>query len=436
MREVSLGLVIVLSLLALGTMIFLTGGLPWEKKGYTLTAQFDYVGGLKEGDAVRVAGVKVGKVLSISLKGNKVNVVLLLSPEVKLRKGSVFTIGTSGIVGEKYVDIIPGREGEILAPGSKVEGVSPQRIEELIKEIRLSAKRFSRVMDDLEKLIGNREFRTSIKESAVRLKEVLLEARESLAKFKKIESELSQKASRLMDELRMTISENRKGIKSVVQNLRSVTLRLKEFAQRFATPQNAERIEETLASIKKAADEISSLAKGFSEGKLPGNLNKMMSDVKSTIEETKRIVSKVKSMKAQGGARFRYGESSSSRGEEEGFTDIWFRIGFPNERDSVYIGLDDMGGENGFSFLLEKKIKEGLLQRFGVIRGKPGYGIFRQASPRFSWEFDIRDVKNPELDLSLWYRIIYGGNRDVYLFGRLDYQGGELKPSFGIEYRF
>ncbi len=435
MREVSLGLVIVLSLLALGTMIFLTGGLPWEKKGYTLTAQFDYVGGLKAGDAVRVAGVKVGKVLSISLKGNKVNVVLLLSPEVKLRKGSIFTIGTSGIVGEKYVDIIPKPEGELLTPGSKVEGVSPQRIEELIKEIRSSAKRFGKVMDSLEKLIGDEKFRASIKESALRLREVLSEARESLERFKRIEDELGVRAAKLMDELRETVAENRRGIKSIVENLRSATRKLKEFAQKFATPENAEKLEETLVSIKKAADEVSSLAKGFSEGKLPGNLSKMMKDVKSTIEETRRIVSKVKSMRAQGGARFRYGKSSSSSGEE-GFTDIWFRIGLPNERDSVYIGLDDMGGENEFSFLLEKKVKNGFIQRFGVIRGKPGYGIFRQASPKFSWELDIRDIKEPELDLSLWYRMLYNKERDIYLFGRFDYQSGEFRPSFGIEYRF
>ncbi len=435
MREVSLGLVIVLSLLALGAMIFLTGELPWEKKGYTLTAQFDYVGGLKAGDAVRVAGVKVGKVLSISLKGNKVNVVLLLSPEVKLRKGSIFTIGTSGIVGEKYVEIIPKPEGELLTPGSRIEGVSPQRIEELIKEIRSSAKRFSRVMDNLEKLIGDEKFRTSIKESALRLREVLSEARESLERFKRMEDELGVKAAKLVDELRETVAENRKSIKSIVENLRSATRKLKEFAQKFATPENAEELEETLISIKKAADEVSSLAKRFSEGKLPGNLNKMMRDVKSTIEETRQIVSKVKSMKAQGGARFRYGESSSDSGEE-GFTDIWFRVGLPNERESIYIGLDDMGGENEFSFLLEKKVREGFIQRFGVIRGKPGYGIFRQASPRFSWELDIRDVKEPELDLSLWYKMLYDKNRDIFLFGRFDYQSGELRPSFGIEYRF
>ncbi|MCX8127404.1 MAG: MlaD family protein [Synergistetes bacterium] len=432
MREVSLGLVIVLSLLALGTMIFLTGELPWERKGHTLiTARFDYVGGLKEGDAVRVAGVKVGKVLSISIGDDGVYVVMMLSPEVRLRKGSLFTIGTAGIVGEKYVEIIPQFEGEPFKPGEKVEGISPYRFEELLGELRLSIQRFGRVMDEVEKLIGDEAFRRSIKEGTQRLNEVLEEAKESLEKFKVAASNIDEKASKLMDELRLTVSENRKDIKALVENLRLTSERLRDFASRFATPENVQMLEETLLSIKKAAEEISSLARGFSES----DINRTVEDVKFTVEETKRVVERIKTLKVEGGARFRYGKSSFVA-EEEGFTDVWFRLELPNEQDSLFVAIDDLGGENEFSFLLEKKIGRNFSHKFGVIRGEPGYAIFHQASPRFSWEFALRNVKEFELDLSLWYRLFYSNERKLFLFSRFDYQSGELRPSIGIEYRF
>lgn len=431
MREVSLGLVIVLSLLALGTMIFLTGELPWERKGYTLTAKFDYVGGLKEGDAVRVAGVKVGKVLSISLREDGVYVTLLLSPGVEIKRGSLFTIGTSGIVGEKYVEVIPQPGEEVLKPGEKVEGVSPYRLEELINELRFSVQRFGKVMDDIEKLVGDQDFRDSIRSSAIRLNEVLEEAKESLARFKVIEEGLSERAFKLVDDLRQTVAENREEIRSILNNVRIATERFKDFAQRFATPENVEAIEGTLKSIKTAADEISLLAKGFSEK----DIGRTIEDVRTTVEETRRIVEKVKTIKASGGARFRYGESSSSD-KSEGFTDIWFRLDLPDEGDSIFVGLDDLGGEDELSILLEKRFGKSFVHRFGIIRGEPGYGILQELSPRFSWELALRSVKEPELDLSFWYRLLYRSDRKVFLFGRIDYQGGEVRPSLGIEYRF
>lgn len=431
MREVSLGLVIVLSLLALGAMIFLTGELPWEKRGYTLTARFDYVGGLKEGDAVRVAGVKVGKVLSISIGDDGVYVVMMLSPEVKLKKGSLFTIGTAGIVGEKYVEVIPQFEGELLKPGEKVEGISPQRLEELLSELRLSVQRFGKVMDEIEKLVGDEDFRRSIKESAGRLKEVLQEAKESLERFKTVAGNIDERASKLMDEVKAMVSENRGEIKTLLENLRLASEKLKFFVEEFATPENAQVLEETLLSIKRAADEVSSLARGFSES----NVGKTIEDVKFTVEETKRVVERIKTLKTEGGARFRYGKSSSVEGGE-GFTDVWFRLELPNEQDSLFVAIDDLGGENEFSFLLEKRAGKSFSHRFGVIRGEPGYAIFQQASPQLSWEFALRNVKELEIDLSFWYKLFYSSERKIFLFGRFDYQSGEIRPSVGIEYRF
>jgi len=118
------------------------------------------------------------------------------------------------------------------------------------------------------------------------------------------------------------------------------------------------------------------------------------------------------------------------------FTDVWFRVNLPNERESIFLGLDDLGGENELSFLLERKVKGNLIHRFGVIRGEPGYGVFQQLSPTLAWEIALRNVKEPEIDLSLWYKLFSKPERELLIFGRVDYQNGEFRPSLGIEYRF
>lgn len=94
-------------------------------------AAFDTVAGLDDKAAVRVAGVRVGRVDGIRLAGDRAFVALLLERPVELRQGARASIANMGLLGDKYVELDPGpSSAPALAEGEYLTGTSPVGIDE------------------------------------------------------------------------------------------------------------------------------------------------------------------------------------------------------------------------------------------------------------------------------------------------------------------
>ncbi len=110
---------------------------------YPVTARFVSISGLKEGAVVELAGVKVGKVSSISLDSSEYEAVVKLniSDEIKLQDDSIASIRTSGIIGDRYIKLTPGGSEEFLTPGGEiVETESSISLEELVSKYIFDSK--------------------------------------------------------------------------------------------------------------------------------------------------------------------------------------------------------------------------------------------------------------------------------------------------------
>ncbi|GAA4423331.1 outer membrane lipid asymmetry maintenance protein MlaD [Acidovorax lacteus] len=96
-------------------------GLQWQS-GYSVTARFDNIGGLKPQAAVRSAGVVVGRVESIAFddKTFQARVTLSLDPRYAFPKDSSLKILTSGLLGEQYIGIEAGADERNLAAGDTI----------------------------------------------------------------------------------------------------------------------------------------------------------------------------------------------------------------------------------------------------------------------------------------------------------------------------
>ena len=95
-------------------------------EGQRVDALFDSVSGLNAKAPVRVAGVKIGTVEKITLDGRRARVSLLLDQNVELTEGSRAAVTNAGILGDKFVELIPGPAGgPKMAAGSVLEGTSP-----------------------------------------------------------------------------------------------------------------------------------------------------------------------------------------------------------------------------------------------------------------------------------------------------------------------
>jgi phospholipid/cholesterol/gamma-HCH transport system substrate-binding protein len=110
-------------------------------QGYQLSAQFERVGSLHDGSDVRIAGVKVGSVVSESLdpKTFLAMVRISIDPAYKLPDDTVAEIVSNGLLGEQYMSLVPGGAEEMIPPGGQIKYTqSPVSLENLIGQMIFS----------------------------------------------------------------------------------------------------------------------------------------------------------------------------------------------------------------------------------------------------------------------------------------------------------
>ena len=97
-REFWVGLFAGLGFLILTIIIFFVGGISFFKHGYTITLKFNYVSILDKGAPVRMAGVRVGEVSSVSLlpsengEAARVKVRLFIQEGIEVRENYIFKV--------------------------------------------------------------------------------------------------------------------------------------------------------------------------------------------------------------------------------------------------------------------------------------------------------------------------------------------------------
>jgi phospholipid/cholesterol/gamma-HCH transport system substrate-binding protein len=93
-----------------------------EHKGYTVSAKFDNIGGLKPRAPVRSAGVTVGRVKTISLdpKTFQGHVRMEIDSHILFPKDSSAKILTAGLLGDQYIGIEAGVDDKNLAQGDAI----------------------------------------------------------------------------------------------------------------------------------------------------------------------------------------------------------------------------------------------------------------------------------------------------------------------------
>ena len=106
--------------------------------GYGLKARFLKVGGLEVGSDVRISGVKVGTVTDRQLDTESFEAVVLftVSSELRLPADTQAVVTSEGLLGNKYLRLIPGAATEIIAEGGEISQTRDYRtLEDTVSEI-------------------------------------------------------------------------------------------------------------------------------------------------------------------------------------------------------------------------------------------------------------------------------------------------------------
>jgi phospholipid/cholesterol/gamma-HCH transport system substrate-binding protein len=224
--EFKVGIFVFMGLAMLGALLVQFGRLgEGFKTYYFLTVRFTNASGLLKGSDVLLAGARIGKVAGgprLVREGAGVAVPLKIYDYVKVPEGTKFTVGSSGLLGDRFVVVTPppGQAKAYLPPNAYIDGTRETGIDDLTRE-------GGALVSDLRGTVQKLNQETLSSENMQNLKssmEHLNEATSALAESsKKLDGVIGQadstmaSAKKAADTLQDAIADTRKVLRSATQ---------------------------------------------------------------------------------------------------------------------------------------------------------------------------------------------------------------------------
>jgi phospholipid/cholesterol/gamma-HCH transport system substrate-binding protein len=136
--EFYVGLFVIIGIFCTGYLFIVLGELSlFGDKRYPVHAFFTSVSGLKTGARIEMAGVEIGSVATVSIDKERLlaRVGFRINENIELSEDIIASVKTSGIIGQKYIDILPGGSDIMLEPGEEIFNTeSSLDIESLVRK--------------------------------------------------------------------------------------------------------------------------------------------------------------------------------------------------------------------------------------------------------------------------------------------------------------
>jgi len=253
--QIKVGIFILIGLTITGMLLIYYGRLgEGFANYYNLRVEFANASGIIRGSEVLLAGAKVGRVTAdpvIMPDMQGVNVELRILEQVRIPVESQFSVGSSGLLGDKYIQIVlkNGKsEGPIIEPDSTIKGSDigdgigglTEGAGDLIADLRTTVKNINTVVEKLDQTVLSKSelesISTTVKnlqtttgklaESSGRFDTLLKSGQETMDSAKKASDEfraLAQQAQTGRGALGMLISN-----REMADNLRAFILNLRK----------------------------------------------------------------------------------------------------------------------------------------------------------------------------------------------------------------
>ena len=476
--EARVGIFVLIGIILLVYMSLRVGGIQFgREEGYEISIRFDSAAGLDKDASVRVAGVEIGRIKDIVLQNNKAKVTLRIKPDVKIGKDFTAILKTKGLLGERYVELVPGSpNAPSLEHGGELTRITTYTdIDKLIGILGDAAADIKKATESIGNVLGGSEGQASLKNIITNIEEIAERLNKIVKtndeKFGRIVSNLEvfsddlkgrgpdilKGLKEVADNLNQVIAENKDTLKDGFGNLKSATQKLGE------TMDTINRLAKNVEpKIDDSVNSINSIVKKIDKGE--GTLGKFINDTSvhdnfnKTLTGINSFLGRVESFKTFIGYRGEYLFDASD-------TKSYLSLKLQPKADKYYLIdiVDDPRGKKTtetrettvggaittttevktsdslkFSVQVAKRFKD-LTIRGGIIESTGGVGMdyymFKDRL-RFTFEaFDFDKKRNPHLKAGLTFDL----NKYFFVTGGYDDFVSKLKlasPYVGIGLHF
>jgi phospholipid/cholesterol/gamma-HCH transport system substrate-binding protein len=256
----------------------------FSKKFVSYTVYFSDVGGLDPGDPITVSGVSSGEVGTVVLEPGRVRTDLLISDGVTLFDDCSVQILTIGLMGEKYVGIDPGSSGNVLPPGSVIQGEYKAGMAEavagfgdVIEELNETVRSFRALVETDGQGASLGEALRNIEELTSEIIVLLRENRSNIGRTADNMEKISGDVSDLVGSRKETLAQGIDDFASAAARLDSLTISLKLVASRI---ENGDGTLGMLVNEKKLHEDVEQVL---------ANINALLADVKADPQKYFKI---------------------------------------------------------------------------------------------------------------------------------------------------
>ena len=420
---------------------------------YEIRIELDNIAGLTRDAPVLLAGVRVGRVESVGLTPDgKALVILTLVQDVKLYNDAIASVASMGVMGDKYLEVIPGTPGSGTVPeGGFIRGGEPISIDRMVAVVNDIAKDLERTTDSLSNVFGTEEGQASMKGILANVEGFSAELesfmisnragfedgvggfRRALQRIDRMSGDLEDSLPELVTDIRAVAKDLSGLIGDSQENLGDATDNLRRMSERLE--RSATEMEEVISKVNRGEGTVARLV---NEPDTVEKLHEALESVDDTLAAADTFFQRV------GQARFSFALRSEAH-ERSGATKNYFGVeielgGQTSDRTFIFelvddnIGdftttnttielFDDLGGlldrtierrvarQEGFSFSAQLAQRAGSWQfRGGLMESRAGGGVdyfVNEDRLRLSfeaWDFG-RDPNPPHIKLRAQYRL-------------------------------
>jgi len=306
-RELKVGLFLGIALFIMATVVFIVGDLSvlFRKGGYVLYADFETAAGLEKRTVVKMAGVSVGYVREIRLKGVRAELAFNIDSGVEIYKDSEATMASLGLLGEKYIEIIPGEGPEICQPGDTIGSIAPVSFDQLGGMLVSIGDEIKEVSISLREMIGGEEPRGNFREALRNVSDLTRDLREFTQTNKSALTRSIQASSQTVQNFDQRIDE-------IARNMDELVLSVKTMIDDSRGPLNdnlekmAALIEKTQEAVRLLTESIETINRG------EGTVGKLIHDeelydrAEGILTDVEKIAERASSFRIKGDLRLDY----------------------------------------------------------------------------------------------------------------------------------
>jgi len=242
-EEAKVGLMITVSFTVFIVMIAMLAKINISRSGYTLRVYYSFLNDLRVGAPVKIAGgIKIGYVDTIKQSGEKTEVDVWIEKKYPLVKNTRFAIFTSGLIGEKYVNVfVPPSSDveEFLADGDVVYGLDPASFDQMMMTFQTfmqdesGGQVLAEIFQNSKKFVGNLnkiadENRYDVRQSIITTKEMIaslnMQSQVMMGNINKFSKNMADLSEQNKDDINITL----RNLSEVSANLNKIVFRIEK----------------------------------------------------------------------------------------------------------------------------------------------------------------------------------------------------------------